>query len=167
MTETAGEAGAAPRGGRMGLVLGLMGALVLGGGGFYAAYSGMLPIGGAGMDAAGGSGRSDANDTAPDTPDPVYVPVEPLTVSLGPGSANRYLRFNAEIEVADGQADAVRDRMPRIKDVLNGYLRAVEVARLEDPDALIRLRAQMLSRLRMVVGKGRVRDLLITEFVLN
>jgi flagellar protein FliL len=57
--------------------------------------------------------------------------------------------------------------MPRIVDVLNGYLRAVEVREFEDPAALVRLRAQMLRRVQIVTGEGRVRDLLVTEFVLN
>ena len=51
--------------------------------------------------------------------------------------------------------------MPRIQDVLNSYLRAVEVRQLEDPSALLRLRAQMLRRVQIVTGEGRVRDLLI------
>ncbi len=52
-------------------------------------------------------------------------------------------------------------------DILNGYLRAVDVRDLEDPSALIRLRAQMLRRIQIVTGEGRVKDLLIMEFVLN
>ncbi len=51
--------------------------------------------------------------------------------------------------------------------MLNSYLRAVEVRQLEDPSALLRLRAQMLRRVQIVTGEGRVRDLLISEFVLN
>ena len=50
--------------------------------------------------------------------------------------------------------------MPRILDVLNSYLRAVELADLEDPSAMVRLRAQMLRRVQIVTGEGRVRDLL-------
>ena len=57
--------------------------------------------------------------------------------------------------------------LPRILDVLNGYLRAVETADLENPSALVKLRAQMLRRVQIVTGEGRVRDLLVTEFVLN
>jgi flagellar FliL protein len=51
--------------------------------------------------------------------------------------------------------------------VLNGYLRAVDAADLEDPAALVRVRAQMLRRVQLVTGEGRVRDLLVTEFLLN
>jgi flagellar FliL protein len=57
--------------------------------------------------------------------------------------------------------------LPRIMDVLNSYLRAVDVAQIEDPSALIRIRAHMLRRIQIVTGEGRVRDLLITEFVMN
>jgi flagellar FliL protein len=57
--------------------------------------------------------------------------------------------------------------LPRIMDVLNGYLRAIDITQLEDPAALIRIRAHMLRRIQIVTGEGRVRDLLITEFVLN
>jgi flagellar FliL protein len=57
--------------------------------------------------------------------------------------------------------------LPRIADVLNGYMRAIDVTQLEDPAALVRMRAQLLRRIQIVTGEGRVRDLLVTEFVLN
>ncbi|MFL9503735.1 flagellar basal body-associated FliL family protein [Rhodopseudomonas palustris] len=41
------------------------------------------------------------------------------------------------------------------------------MAEIEDPSAMARLRAQMLRRVQIVTGEGRVRDLLITEFVLD
>ena len=57
--------------------------------------------------------------------------------------------------------------LPRILDVLNGYLRAIAVSEIESPAGLVRLRAQLLRRIQIVTGEGRVRDLLVTEFVLN
>ena len=57
--------------------------------------------------------------------------------------------------------------MPPIIDVLNGYLRALEVTDIEDPAALTRLRSQMLRRAQVVAGPERINDLLIMEFVLN
>jgi flagellar FliL protein len=57
--------------------------------------------------------------------------------------------------------------MPRILDVLNSYLRAISFAMSKTPSAMARLRAQMLRRVQIVTGEGRVRDLLVTEFVLN
>jgi flagellar FliL protein len=69
--------------------------------------------------------------------------------------------------VPSAYAGEVAMLKPRILDVLNGYLRAVDPAELEDPAALVRLRAQMLRRIQIVTGEGRVRDLLVTEFVMN
>ena len=96
-----------------------------------------------------------------------FVPVDPLVITLGSGEAVRHLRFTSQIEVAGPHASEVQLLLPRIADVLNGYLRAVEVTELEDPAALVRIRAHLLRRIQIVTGEGRVRDLLVTEFVLN
>jgi flagellar protein FliL len=143
------------------LLIGIVLMLVLGGGGFYATFSGMIL----------GGGEEVADDHAPEdaanVPDIAFVPIDPLIVSLGTSGRARHLRFSSQLEVSKAHQEEVTMLMPRILDVLNGYLRAVEVAELEDPSALIRLRAQMLRRVQIVSGEGRVRDLLVTEFVLN
>jgi len=138
------------------LLIGLAGAIALGGGGFYATYSGMI------------LGSHEVADTAhPALPDLTFVPVDPITISLGPQSRARHLRFASQLEVNTPHAAEVRLLLPRISDVLNSYLRAVELVQLEDPSALMRLKAQMLRRVQIVTGQDRVRDLLISEFVLN
>ncbi|MFN3936851.1 MAG: flagellar basal body-associated protein FliL [Gemmobacter sp.] len=157
MTETASpETVPKPRGSTRLLAAALVLSLALGAGGFYAAYSGLLPVPGV----SGGVGPARLPDIA-------FVPIEPLVVTLGPEARSRHLRFSAQVEVARAHQSEVALLMPRVVDVLNGYLRAVELSDLEDPAALIRLRAQMLRRIQMVTGEGRVRDLLIAEFVLN
>lgn len=140
------------------LAIGLVLALVLGGGGFWATYSGKL----FGGDKAAGHIAAPAA-----LPDIAFVPVDPVVVTLAPGGRDRHLRMTAQLEVARPHAAEVTLLLPRILDVLNGYLRAVEVAQIEDRAALVRIRAQLLRRIQMVTGEGRVRDLLITEFVLN
>ena len=144
------------------LLIGLVLMLVLGGGGFYATFSGTI-LGGDSTEMAAGH----ATEGAEALPDIAFVPVDPLIVSLGSTGRARHLRFASQLEVSKSHQEEVTLLMPRILDVLNGYLRAVEVAELEDPTALIRLRAQMLRRVQIVSGEGRVRDLLVTEFVLN
>ncbi len=148
----------APKRSKMPLIIGLFLALISGGGGFFAMKSGILPIGG--HAAPGG-------ETTQALPDIAYVPVDPIMISLPPGAPGRHLRFAAQIEVTKSNAAEVTLLMPRIIDVLNSYLRAVDPAGFDDPGAMTRLRAQMLRRLQIVTGEGRVRDLLITEFVLN
>lgn len=142
------------------LIIGLVLALLLGGGGFYATWSGLI-LGGSADEHASPEGE------VGELPDIAFVPVDPLVISLGSGGNVRHLRFTTQIEVGAAHAAEVQMLLPRIVDVLNGYMRAVEVAQLEDPAALVRIRAHLLRRIQIVTGEGRVRDLLVTEFVLN
>ncbi len=135
----------------LGVVLGLAGA-----GGGYVAMSG-LP-----------GSHGEEPDPRSQPPRTAFVPVPPLTISLGhAGGGVRHLRFQAQLEVDPIGVNNVTVLLPRVSDVLNGYLRAVAVSDLEDPAALVRIRAQMLRRVQIVVGDGLVHDLLVMEFVLN
>lgn len=96
-----------------------------------------------------------------------FLELEPILVSLGPMSASRQLKFHAQLEVTEGMEPEVSAQIPRIIDVMNTYLRAVQTGDFEDPTILYKLRAQLLRRIQIVLGEGRVRDLLIMEFILN
>lgn len=144
--------------GKLPLILGLVAAILIGAGGFYATYSGIL---------FGPPDSEHSAESAEPLPDIAFVPIETLTINLPQDSASKHLRFTAQLEVSKAYVEEVTRLMPRILDVLNGYLRAVETADLENPAALVRLRAQMLRRIQIVTGENRVRDLLIAEFVVN
>ncbi len=146
---------------KMPLILGLSLALIGGGGGFYAAWSGMI------------LGPSDAGAAVPGAPaveglpNIAFVEVEPLTVAMQGGTEKSHLRFRAQLEVPAAYQRDVELLLPRVTDVLNSYLRALQASDIENPSALARLRAQMLRRVQIVTGQGRVNDLLIMEFVIN
>lgn len=143
------------------LILGLIAALIGGGSGFYAAYSGLI---------LGAESHAEVSDKPVEPgalPNVAFVPVEPMVVSMSPARDNRHLRFRAQLEVPSQYASDLELLMPRVVDVLNGYLRALEIRDIESPAALTRLRAQMLRRVQIVAGPGRVNDLLVMEFVLN
>ena len=141
------------------LLIGLVLALVLGGAGFYATWSGLI---------LGGGAQEDHAEAVPGPLSGVaFVPLETMVISLGPTSGSEHLRFTAQVEVVDSAVADVTLLTPRILDVLNSYLRAVDVSEIENPAAMAKLRSQMLRRIQIVTGEGRVRDLLITEFVLN
>jgi flagellar FliL protein len=131
-----------------------------GGGGFFAVSSGLVSL-------SESHEPVPAEESADKLPDITYVPVDPLVVSLTENGQMQHLRFRAQLEVGKKYRADVELLLPRIVDVLNGYLRALELSDLKDPLALTRLRAQMLRRIQIVVGEGRVRDLLIMEFVLT
>ncbi|MFQ5438780.1 MAG: flagellar basal body-associated protein FliL [Paracoccaceae bacterium] len=158
--------------GKKGLLIGLVAALVLGGAAFYATFSGM--IGGAPATPEENSGHATGHSetashpaSAVSTKGIVFVRMEPIVVSLSGSTGARYLRFGAQLEVGREFEAEVTHLLPRVVDILNGYLRAVDARDLENSTVMARIRAQMLRRIQVVVGEGRVRDLLIAEFVLN
>ncbi|MCV3269882.1 flagellar basal body-associated FliL family protein [Roseobacter sinensis] len=149
-----------PKSSKMPLIIGLVLLLLGGGGGFYATWSGLL------FGAESEEPKAEETKTV-EGPAVAFVPIDPITVSLPPGSPQSHLRFRAELEVASKYASDVEAVLPRVVDVLNGYLRAIDAQDIANPSALTRLRAQMLRRVQVVTGPEQVKDLLIMEFVLN
>ena len=147
------------RSSKLPIILGIVLALFGGAGGFYATWSGLI-LGGESQ----ASGEAENVDALPDI---AFVPVEPITVSLGQNAPSDHLRFRAELEVPARYKEDVELILPRVVDVLNSYLRALDVNDLMQASALVRLRAQMLRRVQIVTGPERVNDLLVMEFVLN
>lgn len=147
----------AKRRSRLPLLIGIPAAIALGAGGFYASYSGLI-LGG-----AHGPPLAEAGSA----PSVAFVAIDPIMISLGTAGNNQHLRMTSQLEVPPAYVAEVQHLVPRILDVTNTYLRAVEVARLQDPAALIRIRSHLLRRIQLVTGEGRVNDLLITEFILN
>lgn len=158
MTDAAADAPAKPqksrkRGLMLALILSVAGAVA----GYFGVSSGVIPI------AAFSSQKPDNAES----PDIAFVEIDPIMISLSGGQRIRQLRFRAQLEVDAAAKEGVEALLPRVTDVLNGYLRALQLEDLVDPLALTRLRGQMIRRVQVVVGREHVRDLLIMEFVLN
>ncbi len=149
-------------------------ALLAGGGGFYAVYSGLVELpfvgGEEGVNVAGagygGEGEEQAGASYLFEPG-AYVNLEPMIIALGAQSRSRHLKLTLTVEVGPGREIEIEAVRPRVVDMLNGFLRAVDEREFEQPRSMERLRAQMLRRVRLVTPVGAVRDLLIQEFVLN
>ena len=169
-TETAGK----KRGVLVPLLLGLVLAGVAGGGGFWAVTSGPFgpdsPAeegdGTHGADADHDDGGGGGHDTATAV-DVTFVPLDTVVITLGPEVSGADLIFTAELEVDPDHEAEVAHLSPRVLDVLNSYLRVIELSELTDPTSLARIRAQLLRRIQVVTGEGRVSDLLVTQFVVN
>ena len=154
------EPEAPPKRSKLPMILGLVLALAGGAGGFYAVQSGLI------------GGKPDEKAKMPkEEMEPLdevsFVELPPMVIPIGTRPGMQHLRFRAQLEAHPGYAEDIAKIEPRIVDVLNGYLRAMDVAELADRGTLPKLRAQMLRRVQVVAGKGRVRDLLIMEMVVN
>jgi flagellar FliL protein len=162
MAATSAETEDKKKGGMlMPLLVGIVLALLAGGGGFWAVTTGPLaPAAGPPVDE-----ETEVIEMAPS--DAVFVSLDPVVITLGPEVAGRHLMFTAYLEVPPAHEAEVTRLLPRVLDVLNGYLRVIDLTELSDPTSLAVLRAQILRRIQTVTGPGRVQDLLVTQFVVN
>lgn len=156
--------------GKMLIIIGAVLFLVSAAGGYFVVGSGLLGGGSksesehAADDGAHGSGTHNApliEGTG------AFVAVEPVVVSLPRGSGHKLLRVAVSLEVDPAAESQVTALMPRVVDVMNSYLRAVEVDMLEDPLALDMVRGHLLARLKVVAGVDAIHDVLIQEFVVS
>lgn len=134
--------------------------LLGGGGAFYAASAGLLD----GV-LPGGESVEAAMPLEP-PPDLSFVELDPLQISVGGEGSIQQLRFRAYLQVGPRGAKAVDAVRPRILDIFATYLRALPVADLQDPAALLRIRSQLLRRVQLLTGPDAVDDLLIIDFVI-
>ena len=159
MTDLADPTPTPRKGLRLPILTGLVLSIVGAGAGFLEVRAGTI----SGL-LSGGHG--DAEEHAPLGP-VAFVPLDPIIVNLPDSFEERHLSMRASLEVVPGTTEEVTLLLPRVTDILNTYLRALQPSDFADPAMLDRLRSQMLHRIKLVTGEGRVRDLLIAEFVLN
>ncbi len=120
-----------------------------------------------GGEGAGEDGQSDAPRRFAIIGDRgVYTPGE-IVVSIRPSGRVKHLKLSIAIETSVDSEQIFAEREPRIRDALNTYLRAVDVAALEDPAGMGRIRAQIARRVEFVVAPAPVHAILITDFILN
>lgn len=169
------DAGDEPPKKSKGMLFGLIGAVVLGGATFYGVFSGMIPVPLGDPPPQETQHTADsANHAEKNTPKTDYaelsssfIPMREMIISLGPNSNAKHLKLVISVEVDSEAEQQVTALAPRIRDVLNTFLRAVDEREFEVPRAMTRLRGQMLRRVQLVTPPGTVRDLLIQDFILN
>lgn len=153
------------------LVLGVILAAAGGGGGFWAVTQGPLAsettVEEHAEDDGGGHGEDADHGPSLGPTNVAFLELETLVISLGAEESNRNLIFSAVLEVRPEHLEEVTQLTPRVLDVLNSYLRVIAISELSDPTSLARLRSQMLRRIQVVSGTDRVRDLLVTQFLVN
>ena len=135
-------------------------------GGVAAGVVFMVPSGGSTCSAEAISAPS-KKDKAEKYEEIAFVNLETLVVSLGPSANSEYLKISISIETTKSESKGIEILEPKFRDLLNTYLRAVDERDLIEPAAMTRLRAQMLRRMQLVAPQGAIKNVLITDFILN
>ncbi|CAH2605533.1 Flagellar biosynthesis protein fliL (plasmid) [Rhodovastum atsumiense] len=109
--------------------------------------------------------------TAPADPEvarPVFVEIPEMTITLPNGGRSRQLRIHISLELAKVEPDQkpVDVLTPRVYDSLVTYLRTLRDSELDGAVAVDRLRGDLFRRLDLLLGRGVLRDVLITGLVI-
>ena len=158
--------------GKKPLIIGVVLMIIGGIGGYFATSSGLIPLSREAPTEENENrptqqDASDIEQAVEPLPDIEYVALDPVVVTMIHTEQVFNLRFRAQLEVNAPYKEDVEKITPRIIDVLNSYLRALEIEDFKDGFALTKIRGQLLRRFQAVAGKGRIRDVLVMDFTLN
>ena len=157
------------KGGKLKLIIIVLVALgVLGGGGFAAWKFFLQPK---------AAEEAHGNETAPGTPavpeavdtGGQLVTLDSFVVNLSDPMGRRYLKATLDVEVADAAAAAAEltAAMPKVKDTLLLLLSSKSFEDIGSMDKKIELKNDIVSRLNQIIGKNKVRNVYFTEFVVQ
>jgi len=100
---------------------------------------------------------------------PVYVDIPEIITNLG-GAGRRpsFVKFQAKVELAGAQdAAAVKERMPRLVDMFQTYMREVRPEELRDSAGTYRLREELIARADIALAPVQVSDILFAELLVQ
>lgn len=155
MTEAIADT-AEPTRGKKGMLIPIVAALVLGGGGFASTYLGF-------WSPAALMAAPEAAQPALAYPAVEFIDVPKVEIAV-PGGRARSLVLAATIETDAMHAQDVRHLMPRVSDAFTTFLSGVDPNAYDKRGVLEVIRAELVTRTRFVLGEEPVKDLLITEF---
>ena len=140
------------------LILGVMGT------GFFLMWQKMSAM----QTAAPPAGAEAEAEAESDLPGPVF-PLDTIIVNLADAGGGRYLRITIELELApeEGAEEALRQRLPQIKDALLTILPTKQFDELTSVEGKSSLRDEIIASLNTLLNKELVKKLYFTEFVIQ
>jgi flagellar FliL protein len=100
---------------------------------------------------------------------PVFVKVPEIVANLNvPAGQDSYAKLEATLELSPtaSAAQVMRD-MPRIIDVFQTYLRAMDPAELRGASGTYRLREALINRVRIAAAPNKIRNVLFEELIVQ
>ncbi len=141
--------------------------VIFGGGGLLLL---LLLAGGAWFFLGGGEeGEHAAEEATEAAPELVFVDLPELVVNLNTGTRQAsYLRAKISLELAkESDRKLVEDRLPRVIDDFQVYLRELRAQDLSGSAGLFRLKEELLVRLNTSVAPAEVKDVLFREMLVQ
>ncbi len=134
--------------------------VLLAGGGAGVFFSGML---------GGGKDKKTEEENALTKDQTLYHDMDELLVNLNnPGNQVSFLKASITLELPNQLSlNEVQEKMPRIRDLFQVYLRELRTSDLQGSAGLQRLRTELLLRINSVMEKGKVNNVLFKEIIVQ
>jgi flagellar FliL protein len=158
------------KGGKLKLIIVLLLVLANLGGGGFAAWKFYLEPKMAGESHAEEPAKGEEQATAEAAPvsEGQLVTLDSFVVNLADPMGRRYLKTTMDVEVADASAAAeLTAAMPKVKDTMLLLLSSKSFEEISSMDRKIELKNQIVERLNQILGRGKVRNVYFTEFVVQ
>lgn len=119
----------------------------------------------------GGGHKSEAEAEAKAAQDQTvsYVEMADMMVNLNTGQGRqRFLKLSVKLEVKGAeQAKQIEEKLPRIRDNFQVYLRELRVEDLGGSAGLFLLKEELLRRVNTEIAPARVEDVLFSELLMQ
>lgn len=96
-----------------------------------------------------------------------YFSFNPLVISITSDNKVRHLKISLVIKTPESTQVIIQKYIFEIQDILNSYLRSIEISQFENPAAMQSLRQQIVRRIEFAAPDAIISDVLITEFILT
>ena len=153
-----GEGAAAPKKGKLKLIIAVVGILVVLGAGAGGWFFFMR-----------GHGEEQHAEAPPPKP-PSFVDVPDMLVNLvgAPGERVQYLKLKLVLEVKEEkQVEAIKPALPRVTDLFQTYMRELRPSDLNGSAGLFRLKEELTKRVNLALAPNQVNAVLFKEVVIQ
>ncbi|MHC1946793.1 flagellar basal body-associated protein FliL [Bradyrhizobium sp. UFLA06-06] len=153
-----GEGAAAPKKGKLKLIIAVVGFLIVLGAGAGGWFFFMR-----------GHGEEQHAEAPPPKP-PSFVDVPDMLVNLvgAPGERVQYLKLKLVLEVKEEkQVEAIKPALPRVTDLFQTYMRELRPSDLNGSAGLFRLKEELTKRVNLALAPNQVNAVLFKEVVIQ
>ncbi|MHC2439157.1 flagellar basal body-associated protein FliL [Bradyrhizobium sp. USDA 4451] len=153
-----GEGAAAPKKGKLKLIIAVAGLLVVLGAGAGGWFFFMR-----------GHGEEQHAEAPPPKP-PSFVDVPDMLVNLvgAPGERVQYLKLKLVLEIKEEkQVEAIKPALPRVTDLFQTYMRELRPSDLNGSAGLFRLKEELTKRVNLALAPNQVNAVLFKEVVIQ
>ncbi len=94
--------------------------------------------------------------------------LDPFVVNLNDPAGNRFLKVTIQLELANAKLlDQAKAKVPQMRDTVITLLTSKSSDTLIAPEGKLQLKDEITLRLNQVMGEGNVKNVFLTEFVMQ